>query len=173
MMAGGKSKRLGLNKLLLNVCGLPLVWIAFLKYKRVCSNLKVAISKNMMSDLTFLKFLDAEIIETPGMGYSEDVSYLLNRFKEPVLLLSADSVYLKADQIKYFLSITKGQSMSAAVKLNDKIVYVGMNYAVPGCDRDIIILFKDKLLSYSINVIDDLEVFKKWLWQNGCYSLLQ
>ena len=172
-MAGGKSKRLGLNKLLLNVCGLPLVWVAFLKYKKICSNLKVAVSKNMINDLMFLKFLGAEIIETPGLGYSEDVRYLLNRFKEPVLLLSADSVYLKADQIKYFLSLSKEQSMSAAVKWGNKIVYVGMNYAVPGYDQDKIIVFEDKLLSHSINVIDDLEVFKKWLWQNGCYSLLQ
>lgn len=172
-MAGGISKRLGLNKLLVNVCGLPLVWVSFIKYRKLCPDLKVAVSKNTQNELTFLNFLGAAFIETPGLGYPEDVNYLLKRFREPILLLSADSVYLKIDHIKHFLSFAKGQSMSAAVKYNDEIIYTGMNYAVPGSNNDKIIFFDDELLSYSVNVTKDLEAFKEWLLKNGCYSLLQ
>jgi GTP:adenosylcobinamide-phosphate guanylyltransferase len=173
ILAGGKSKRLGLNKLLLNVCGLPLVWISFIKYKSLGFDLKVAASKHTLNEVIFLKFLGAEIIETPGKGYSEDVGYLLKLYGEPIVLFSADSIYLKKEHIKYFLSKTSNQSISAAVRLRNKIVYVGMNYAVPGCEKDKIIFLNDKKLSYSINVIEDLEAFKKWLWENGCYSLFQ
>jgi len=173
MLAGGKSKRLGFNKLLISVCGLPLVWVSFIKYKSLGFDLKVAVSKHTSNEVIFLKFLGAEIIETPGKGYSEDVGYLLKLYKEPIVLFSADSIYLKKEHIKYFLSKTDHQSISAAVKRRNKIVYVGMNYAVPGCEKDKIIFLNDKKLSYSINVIEDLEVFKKWLWKNGCYSLFQ
>jgi adenosylcobinamide-phosphate guanylyltransferase len=173
ILAGGKSKRLGLNKLLLNVCGLPLVWISFIKYKSLGFDLKVAASKHTLNEVMFLKFLGAEIIETPGKGYSEDVGYLLKLYGEPIVLFSADSIYLKKEHIKYFLSKTSNQSISAAVRLRNKIVYVGMNYAVPGCEKDKVIFLNDKKLSYSINVIEDLEAFKKWLWKNGCYSLFQ
>ncbi|MGC8599837.1 MAG: NTP transferase domain-containing protein [Nitrososphaeria archaeon] len=173
MLAGGKSKRLGLNKLLISVCGLPLVWVSFIKYKSLGLDLKVAASKRTLNEVIFLKFLGAEIIETPGKGYSEDVGYLLKLYDEPIFLFSADSIYLKKEHIKYFLSKADNQSMSAAVKCCNKIVYVGMNYAVPGSQKDKIIFLNDKKLSYSINVIEDLEVFKKWLWKNGCYSLFR
>jgi GTP:adenosylcobinamide-phosphate guanylyltransferase len=63
MLAGGKSKRLGFNKLLISVCGLPLVWVSFIKYKSLGFDLKVAVSKHTSNEVIFLKFLGAEIIE--------------------------------------------------------------------------------------------------------------
>ncbi len=172
-MAGGRSRRLGYDKLTLSFCGLPLAWIAYVKLKKIFPKVHVAVTGQEMEKLLFLKFLGAEMIETPGLGYPEDVKYLLGLLKRPFLLVASDALFVKTNQIEEFLKKAGNKSLAAAVKVNGKTSYVGLNYVFPGSDKDELYFFDDKQLSISINVMHDLESVKEWLYRNGCFSLLQ
>ncbi|MGC8569595.1 MAG: NTP transferase domain-containing protein [Nitrososphaeria archaeon] len=173
MMAGGKSRRLGYDKLTLSACGLPLALIMYIKYSSVVGKPLVATDREHVDGLSFLKFLGASFIVTPGTSYPDDVRFLLDTLREPMLLLSADTFFLRRDHIKRFLSSVKGKSATAAVVKDDRTVLVGLNYVVPEDPEGEIVLLDDPELARSINVMSDLEVFKRCILENGCFFLLQ
>ncbi len=173
MMAGGKSRRLGYDKLLLSACGLPLIFIMYLKYSGIVGKPLVATDRDHVNGLSFLKFLGASVIVTPGTSYPDDVKFLLDVIQEPMLLLSADTIFLRREHIKRFLSLVKEKSVAAAVIKDNRTVLVGLNYVVPEDPEGQVVLLDDPELARSINVMSDLEAFKRWILQNGCFSLLQ
>ncbi len=154
VMAGGKSTRFGKEKLIQMLSGQRLIDITVNNISR--SNVEdyyVAVSMNSPETMEYCK--KYKYVVTPGYGYPEDVLYLLNIFKKPLLLLNGDSVFIDSVIIDDFLSRYDGRSMAAVFK-DKEYKFIGLNIAVPGDDTDNIIEYKDPKLALNINTENDL-----------------
>jgi adenosylcobinamide-phosphate guanylyltransferase len=94
-MCGGLGVRMGgdTEKPLLEVGGRPMIArvIDSLRESGRFERIVAAVSPNTPATKDFLKSTDVEIIETPGWGYSSDLSAILGSLKPArVLVISAD-----------------------------------------------------------------------------------
>ncbi len=154
-MAGGKSSRFGSEKLIQEIQRRKIIDITVGNISR--SNVEsylVAVSENAPLTMNYCKRY--KTVETPGIGYPEDVSFLLEHFAEPLLLLNGDSIFVTDSLINDFLSRFKGRSMTAVIPLNSP-AYIGLNIAVPGDEKDVVVEYRDPLLALSINTKEDLK----------------
>jgi len=155
VMAGGKSSRFGREKLMAELNGRKIIDITVSNISSSSvGKWKVAVSPNAPLTLEYCRKYDC--ILTPGSGYPEDVKFLLEKLKRPLLLLNGDSVFIDPLTIDIFLSRFNGRSMTAVVKDGDVAVNIGLNIAVPGDTEDEIFEFKNPILALNINTTDDL-----------------
>lgn len=171
-MAGGRSRRLGYDKLTAELIGIPTVMYTYraLLHSRaqpVCA----AVSNNSKSAKNLLESLRASTVQTPGRSYVDDIVFLSEMIKRPFLTLAADAIFVRTQHVNRIISAFNGKSMAGAVKVNDQVSYVGLNVVVPGNSKDEIYYFDDELLSISLNTTGDIDQIRRIIW-NGGYTLL-
>ncbi len=174
LMAGGKSARLGYDKLVAELIGTPLLLYTYSSLMR--SNAKpicAAVSKNSPAAINLLESFGANTIFTPGKSYPDDIAFLSKAIGIPFLTLAADSIFLKPYHINKIIDAFHGKSVAAAVKINGKISFIGLNVVVPGDLEDQIYYFDDANLSISLNTTADIDRIRRIIWNGGYLSLLQ
>lgn len=155
VMAGGKSSRFGDEKLIQDIHGRKIIDITIENISRSnVENYLIAVSKNAPRTMNYCE--KYSIIETPGKSYPEDVAYLLKLFNKPLLLLNGDSIFVNTGIINDFLSRYRGRSMTAVISDNG-YKYIGLNIAVPGDERDIVVEYGAPSLALNINTKEDLK----------------
>ncbi|MGC8496385.1 MAG: NTP transferase domain-containing protein [Thermoplasmata archaeon] len=157
IMAGGKSSRMGSEKLVLKVHGKVVIEYAIeaMQNSKV-SEYYIAISPNASLTARYLGNRE-RLLDTQGNGYCEDIALLISRFKVPFLTLSGDSMFVKSTHIDELIDHYTRNSMASVVIVDNKINYVGLNIVVPGNIDDEPYYFKDPLLALNINTREDLE----------------
>ncbi|MGC8558081.1 MAG: NTP transferase domain-containing protein [Nitrososphaeria archaeon] len=171
-MAGGKSGRLGYDKLAAELIGIPTVIYTYRSLLRSRAQpVYTAVSNNSNKAKNLLESLHASTVQTPGRSYVDDIVFLSEMIKRPFLTLTADSIFVRAQHINRIISAFNGKSLAAAVKVKDQISYVGLNIVVPGNSNDEIYYFDDELLGISLNTTNDIDLIRRIIW-NGGYTLL-
>lgn len=173
-MAGGRSMRLGYDKLVAELMGIPIVMYTYGSIMRSSAQpVYAAISKNSPATNNLLTTLGVSTIMTPGKYYADDVNFLSKMISKPFLTLAADSIFIKPSHINKLINAFNGRSMAAAVKINGKISYVGLNVVVPGDLKDQVYYFDDTALGVSVNTTADIDKIRRIIWSGGYTSLLQ
>ncbi|MCL4343722.1 MAG: NTP transferase domain-containing protein [Nitrososphaerota archaeon] len=173
-MAGGKSVRLGYDKLVAELMGIPIIVYTYGSLRHsLAQPVYAAVSNNSPSANNLLKSIGASTILTPGTSYADDVAFLSRMLGKPFLTLAADSIFLRPSHINQMINAFQGRSVAAAVKINDMIVYVGLNVVVPGDFEDRVYYFEDKTLGVSVNTTADIDKIRRIIWNGGYSSLLQ
>jgi|Deesub1362A_J573_1020465.scaffolds.fasta_scaffold00340_14 adenosylcobinamide-phosphate guanylyltransferase len=164
ILAGGKSTRMGREKPILGVNGVPLVMRAY----RACSNAVVAVSRHTPETKKFCISNRIPFINTPGRGYVEDVIWLLEEYG-PFLSVSCDIPFIREGDImeieNHFKKLSKRISLTGYLDLKD--VPKGANTKIFGnrCivglntvshDREDFIRLSNPLLAFNINTPFDL-----------------
>jgi adenosylcobinamide-phosphate guanylyltransferase len=152
IMAGGKSSRMGMEKLVLKVHGKVVIDYAIeaMQNSKV-SEYYIATSQNAPLTARYLGHRD-NLISTPGKGYCEDIAFLVSKFKVPFLTLGGDSIFVSASNIDELIRHYTKNSMAGVVLIDNNINYIGLNIV------DEPYYFKDPLLALNINTREDLEI---------------
>ena len=95
IMAGGRATRMppGFEKPLAEVGGKPMLVhvVEALKKSEHIDRIVVAVSPNAPKTATVARRIGAEVIETSGLGYEEDMKFAIKQLKlRDVMILSAD-----------------------------------------------------------------------------------
>ncbi|MEM0097835.1 MAG: NTP transferase domain-containing protein [Conexivisphaerales archaeon] len=171
-MAGGRSLRLGYDKLVAELIGVPLIMYTYKSLRHSKAQpVYAAVSKNSPAANDLLESIGASTIATPGKSYVDDVTFLSKMLSRPFLTLAADSIFLKPYHINNIIDAFRGKSIAAAVKINESIAYIGLNIVVPGDLEDQVHYFKDIELGISVNTTSDIDKIRRIIW-NGGYTLL-
>lgn len=126
--------------------------------------------------------LGAEVAETSGVGYHEDVLDLL-RERGPFMSLNVDVPFVTADHVRVLAERSVRGSVSAVVPLSlaigsvdnesaliddrgKKMLWVGLNYVTPN-PMNYLEIFDDPLLTVNVNNESDLEFARKLAAQRG------
>ena len=122
IMCGGRASRMqkgGIEKPLLKVDGIAMVERVILalagtgRFDRILA----AISPNTPKTKELLKSKGIETIETPGEGYSNDLSYLLSKLKpQRVMVVPSDIPLLNSQIISEILDAIDNSSSSSSRK---------------------------------------------------------
>jgi len=173
-MAGGRSRRLGYDKLTAELIGIPTIMYTYRALLRsraqpVCA----AVSNNSKSAKNLLEALGASTVQTPGKSYVDDIVFLSEMIKRPFLTLSADAIFVRTQHINRIISAFDGKSVAGVVKIKDQISYVGLNIVVPGNSKDEIYYFDDEFLGISLNTTGDVDQIRRIIWSGGYTLLLQ
>ena len=97
IMAGGRSSRMGREKPVLKVGGVPMLLRVYSEAEKVGETV-VALSKSTPKTRELCLREGISFVETPGNGYVEDVKWLLREFG-PFISVSADLPFVKASDI--------------------------------------------------------------------------
>ena len=122
IMCGGRASRMqhgGIEKPLLKIDGIAMVERVILalagsgRFDRILA----AISSNTPKTKELLKSKGIETIETPGEGYSNDLSYLLLKLKpQRVMVVPSDIPLLNSQIISEILDAIDNSSISSSRK---------------------------------------------------------
>lgn len=108
VMAGGKGSRLGgIRKQFLTVCGRRLIDIALEIGKHIGRRVYVCVSKDDVVLLENVAKDNIEVVVCSGLGYVEDLSYILKLVRLPVLVLPADMPFLTLNTVERFLDVAQ------------------------------------------------------------------
>ena len=174
LMAGGKSARLGYDKLVAELIGIPVLLYSYSSLAGSKANpIYAAASGNSKDAINLLESLGAKIIFTTGRSYPDDISLLSRVIGAPFLTLAADSIFVKPYHINKLIEAFRGKSIAGAVKINGRIAYVGLNIVVPGDSQDQIYFFDEVNLGVSLNTTADIDRVRRIIWNGGYLSLLQ
>ncbi len=104
VMAGGKATRLHSNveKPLLQIDGVPMIQLVLeaIRNSKNVDRILVAVSSRNMQTAEKSRELRAEIIETPGAGYEEDMKFAIMQLQlRDVLVVSADLPFITAAMV--------------------------------------------------------------------------
>lgn len=158
VMAGGRGSRLGKGeKPLLKILGKPMIEhvIDALKQCREIERIIVAVSRNTPNTALFARRFGAEVLETAGYGYVEDLQYVIRKLLlRNTLVVSADMPCLKPETISNVISNFKryGKPALSAMVPADEYRRIGIEPEI---------VFKVKRLEVSpagINVIDGSKI---------------
>ena len=126
IMCGGRASRMqqgGIEKPLLKVDGIAMVERVILalagsgRFDRILA----AISPNTPKTKELLKSKGIETIETPGEGYSNDLSYLLSKLKpQRVMVVPSDIPLLNSQIISEILDAIDNSSSSSSSSRKEK-----------------------------------------------------
>ena len=171
IMAGGKGERLNLNieKSLVEIEGKTMLERISIALKNAeVDEIFIAVTNNAPKTKEKARKLKLKIIQTPGKGYVEDIQYLMEKFKE-FLIVSADLPFLTPGLIKNVLVkykemkqpisvVTPKQSYEKmgfipSVTVGD-FVPIGVNVVTKGEDYFYTIKGKETI---NINTNEDLE----------------
>lgn len=168
IMAGGKSTRMGEEKPVLKVNGIPLVLRAYL----ACQEAYIAVSRHTPKTKELCMDNGLPIIETPGKGYVEDVKWLLEEYG-PFVSVASDIPFITKNDLNeiddYFrnnpLSLTGYVLEEEVPKEANPEIYmgkciVGIN-AVTHREEEFFKL-SNPYLAFNVNSQQDLSVANKW-----------
>ncbi|MEM4513494.1 MAG: NTP transferase domain-containing protein [Ignisphaera sp.] len=112
VMAGGRGSRLGgVKKQLLEVCGRRLIDVALTAAKEInSSKIRVCIKKEDAPLVGIIEDPKIEVILCPGLGYVEDLNYILSSSNFPVIVLPADMPFLTSNVLKKFLDLAQKET---------------------------------------------------------------
>ena len=108
IMAGGKGSRMGLNveKPLIKIKGkfMILYVIDALRESQSISRIIVAVTKKVPETSKIIKQMGIEVLETPGLGFIEDLKYAIRTLRlHHVLVICADIPLITADIIDFIV----------------------------------------------------------------------
>lgn len=125
IMAGGAGKRLrSLGRVepkpLIKVCGEPMLVRVLRAVKGVCSYVVIAISEHtaaipLNDDLG--SSIDVDYVFTSGRGYVEDLTFLLQGLRKPLLVIPGDVPLLTRGILRRFLAEAERFGKSPIVNL--------------------------------------------------------
>jgi len=166
IMAGGRSSRMGLEKPVLQVGGVPMLLRVYEETEKVGETL-VAVSKKAPKTRELCLREGISFVETPGNGYVEDLIYLLREFG-PFVSVSADLPFLKASDVEAIKKAFDGRTSLTGVlppKLVPKdlkpVVYRG--YAIVGLNAvgtwgERFFELSNSLLALNVNTPEELKL---------------
>ena len=169
IMAGGRSSRMGKEKPVLEVGGVPMLLRVYREAEKVGETL-VALSGNAPKTRELCLREGIPFVETPGKGYVEDVKWLLHEFG-PFLSVSADLPFVKASDIARISGAFDGKTSLTGVlplKLVPKdlkpVVYRG--YAIVGLNAvgtkgERFFELSNPLLALNVNTRGELKLADK------------
>ena len=103
-MAGGRGIRLGgIEKPLLKICGKYILEYVLSEASKLSSNVYVAVSPHTSLTLKWCMSHQVSVLITSGKGYSLDIKEVLNIVSKPLLVLPADTPFLKVSTISEFV----------------------------------------------------------------------
>ncbi|NJE61278.1 NTP transferase domain-containing protein [Thermococcus sp. 21S7] len=94
IMAGGRSSRMGKEKPVLKVGGIPMLLRVYREAEKVDETI-TALSRNTPKTRELCLREGIPFVETPGRGYVEDVTHLLREFG-PFISVSSDLPFIRA-----------------------------------------------------------------------------
>ncbi|WP_068322689.1 NTP transferase domain-containing protein [Pyrococcus kukulkanii] len=165
VMAGGRSSRMGKEKPILEVGGVPMVLRVYEEVSKVDESI-VAVSRHTPKTKELCIKEGIEFIETPGAGYVEDINYLLRELG-PFISVSSDLPFIKASDVyemkKEFdgrVSLTGVLPLSLVPRDLNPVVYRG--YAIVGVNAvgiegEEFFILHNPLLALNVNAPWDLE----------------
>lgn len=103
-MAGGMGLRLGgVKKFFLKVCGRRLIDVVISVAKNIENRNKIYVCMRSEDVDSIECGEDVEVVVCPGLGYVEDLSFMLQKIRLPVLVLPADMPFLSTEIVEKFL----------------------------------------------------------------------
>jgi len=169
IMAGGRSSRMGREKPVLKVGGVPMLLRVYTEAERVGETV-VALSRNVPRTRELCLCEGIPFVETPGNGYVEDVKWLLREFG-PFVSVSADLPFAKASDIAQILGAFDGKtSLTGALPLKlvpkdlKPVTYRG--YAVVGLNAvgtegERFFELRNPLLALNVNTPEELKLAER------------
>lgn len=160
ILAGGKAERMGREKGILKVNGIPLLERVF----SACEEAYVAVSKNTPETRAFCLERGYPVIDTPGKGYVHDVNWIFKNYGE-FISISCDIPFIRREDIEEIekafcefsligcLSLSKTPKGSGALIFEGKTL-VGINTVTAGEER--FFEFSNGLLAFNVNTPFDL-----------------
>ena len=131
IMAGGRASRMspGIEKPLAEVGGKPMIVhvVEVLKKSQNIDRIVVAISRNTPKTATVARKIGAEILETNGLGYEEDMKFAIKKLKlRDVMVISADLPLLTSALVdraieSYWREKNPALSVMVAAELVEKL----------------------------------------------------
>ncbi len=183
VMAGGKGTRMNVTeeKPMIKVKDKPMIQYvieALLRSKHI-EKVLVAISPNTPKTHEFIKDFPVDVVDTPGKGYIEDLSYILSNRKyveedEVVMTIVADLPFVTSELIdeildNYYHRKKPAMCVSVPEKLFDEykitptlsldgLVPTGVNLVLANTkEQDQTIYISNNIeLAFNINTINDL-----------------
>ena len=161
ILAGGKAERMGREKGILKVNGVALL-------ERVISACEgetyVAVSRNTPETKAFCLKRGYPIINTPGKGYVEDVSWIFSNYGE-FISISCDIPFLRKEDVEEIekafceFSLVGCLRLERTPKGGGSLVFrnktlVGINTVTKGEER--FFEFSNELLAFNVNTPFDL-----------------
>ena len=149
VMCGGLATRMKepVEKPMLEVGGRPMIArvIDSLRNSRRFKRIVAAVSPNTPATRGFLEASGVEIVETPGWGYSSDLSVLLGSFRpERVFIISADMPLVDARIVAEIAAKTQSSPVLSVVLAKRFVEKIGftpsvniMMYGVEYCQSGI------------------------------------
>lgn len=160
ILAGGRARRMGREKAILKVNGIPLLE----RVLNACGDAFVAISKHTTETKAFCLSNGYPLIHTPGKGYAEDVRWILNNYG-PFISISCDIPFLRKEDVKEIerafckfsligcLSLERTPKGGGAMMFEGRTL-VGVNTVTFGEER--FFEFSNELLAFNVNNPFDL-----------------
>lgn len=135
VMAGGKGSRMNMQKeKLLLEYKKPVIMhvIDALKNSGCFSKVVAATSNNSPETKKLLEQNSIQTIQTPGNGYSEDLSFVLQKINDVVFVTSGDLPFLDVDMVKKIVSQSLNHTWISFVVRKSFLDSVGLSadYAV-------------------------------------------
>lgn len=168
VMAGGRSTRMGEEKPVLKVNGIPLLLRAY----NVCQEAYVAVSRHTPRTKELCTDHNLPIIETPGKGYVEDIKWLLKEYG-PFLSVASDIPFITGKDLtemdEYFrnhpVSLTGYVSKEDVPEEANHKVYMGK--CIVGINtvthrEEEFFKLSNPYLAFNVNTQRDLAVANKW-----------
>ncbi|AEK72205.1 Molybdopterin-guanine dinucleotide biosynthesis protein A, putative (mobA) [Thermococcus sp. 4557] len=169
IMAGGRSSRMGREKPVLMVGGVPMILRIYHEAENV-GETTVALSRNTPKTKELCLREGIPFVETPGKGYVEDVGWLLHEFG-PFVSVSADLPFVKAGDIAQISGAFDGRTSLTGVLSIEKIprdlnpvVYKG--YAIVGLNAvgvegERFFELSNPLLALNVNTREEIELAER------------
>ena len=129
-MCGGRGTRMGggTEKPLLPVGGVPMISrvIDALKGSDSFERIIAAVSPGTPATSKFLDGMGIQVIETPGLGYSRDLSLVLTKIRPAkALVVSADMPLLTPEVVRYLASSTQSKPVLSVVVRKEFVESLG------------------------------------------------
>ncbi|ASA77508.1 NTP transferase domain-containing protein [Thermococcus sp. 5-4] len=169
IMAGGRSRRMGIEKPVLRVGGKPML-LRVHGQAEVVDDVVVALSRNTPRTKKLCLREGIPFIETPGKGYVEDIRWLLGKLG-PFVSVSADLPFVKAADIAQISGAFDGrESLTGVLPIEEiprdlnPVVYRG--YAIVGLNAigtegERFFELSNPLLALNVNTREELELAER------------
>ncbi len=156
VMCGGKGSRMKtLEEKLLLKYKKPIIEhvLNALENSKVFSKIICVTSNNAPKTREFVTKLGYEIMETKGLGYSEDLGKILTHFSEPVFVVSGDLPLLEPDTILKIIEISDPKNDWNTIVVRKKLL------TSLGIDTEFLVTINGEDYAYSgISIVNPTKV---------------